>query len=98
MQSAFFFGFFPPPSSGPGVFARFDSTCTWRTSDADKTFIVEWIVRNIEFFTLPFYNFTQCRVMNMTDAGKKMVLYLVIQPAGKPGDQFIIGRKIGGGL
>lgn len=33
----------------------------------------------------------------MANAGKEVVLYLEVEPAGKPGDDLVLSRKIGGG-
>src|ERR1044072_5279200 len=47
MQSALFFRLLPPPASGAGMFAWFNSAGTRRTAYADKALVMELIERNI---------------------------------------------------
>src|SRR5687768_16726001 len=50
MQSAFFVRSLPPPTASSCIFARFNSSGTWCTTDADKSFIMQSIIGHIEFF------------------------------------------------
>lgn len=54
------------------------------------------MIRQCKRSALLLHNFTERRVMNVRDGGKKMVLHLEIQSANQPRKWFVVLRKIGG--
>src|SRR5690606_8324962 len=55
MQATFFLALiFPPPASSTKIFTRCHSTCTRLTANAWKSFVVQWIIRNIILLYMRF--------------------------------------------
>ena len=51
VETAFLFAIaFPPPTSGTKIFTFFDSAGTRSATYADKTFVVQYVVRNVVCF------------------------------------------------